>query len=49
MTISIWLAVGIITMMMGITGIYIGKIYDRVKGRPIFIIGETCNFEDESK
>lgn len=49
MTISIWLAVGILTMMMGITGIYIGKIYDRVKGRPIFIIGETCNFEDESK
>lgn len=48
-TISIWLAVGIIIMMMGITGIYIGKIYDRVKGRPIFIIGETCNFEDESK
>ncbi len=47
MTISIWLAVGIITMMMGITGIYIGKIYDRVKGRPIFIIGETCNFEDD--
>lgn len=49
MTISIWLAVGILTMMMGITGIYIGKIYDRVKGRPIFIIGETCNFGDESK
>lgn len=49
MTISIWLAVGIITMMLGITGIYIGKIYDRVKGRPIFIIGETCNFEEESK
>lgn len=48
MTISIWLAVGIITMMMGVTGIYIGKIYDRVKGRPIFIIGETCNFEEET-
>lgn len=44
MVISIWLAVGILTMMLGITGIYIGKIYDRVKGRPIFIIGETCNF-----
>lgn len=43
MVISIWLAVGILTMMLGITGIYIGKIYDRLKGRPIFIIGETCN------
>lgn len=46
MVISIWLAVGIITMMLGITGIYIGKIYDRVKGRPTFIIGDLYNFED---
>lgn len=45
MVISIWLAVGILTMMLGITGLYIGKIYDRVKGRPIFIIEETCNFK----
>lgn len=44
MVISIWLAIGIITMMLGVTGIYIGKIYDRVKGRPTFIIDETCNF-----
>ncbi len=41
--ISIWLAVGIITMMLGVTGIYIGKIYDRVKGRPTFIIEDTTN------
>ncbi len=45
--ISIWLAVGIITMMLGITGIYIGKIYDRVKGRPTFIIGETINLDEK--
>lgn len=45
MVISIWLAVGIITMMIGVVGIYIGKIFDRVKGRPTFIIGNTINFE----
>lgn len=45
MVISIWLSVGIITMMLGITGIYIGKIYDRVKGRPTFIIDDLYNFE----
>lgn len=44
LVISIWLSVGIITMMLGITGIYIGKIFDRVKGRPIYIISETFNF-----
>ena len=47
LVISIWLAVGIITMMLGITGMYVGKIYDRVKGRPIFIIEETCNLEEK--
>lgn len=49
MVISIWLAVGIITIMLGVTGIYVGKIYDRVKGRPIFIIDETYNMEDDKK
>ena len=45
LVISVWLAVGIISMMLGITGIYIGKIYDRVKGRPTFIVAETINFD----
>jgi len=47
MVISIWLAVGIITMMLGITGIYVGKIFDRVKGRPTFIIDELYNFDEK--
>ena len=46
MVLSIWLAVGIIMMMLGVTGLYIGKIYDRVKGRPTFIIGDLYNFEE---
>ena len=44
MVISLWLIAGILTMMLGITGLYIGKIFDRVKGRPVFIIGEAINF-----
>ena len=47
MVISLWLIAGILTMMLGITGLYIGKIFDRVKGRPVFIIGETVNFSEE--
>lgn len=43
LVISIWMAVGLLTMMIGIAGLYIGKIYDRVKGRPFFIIKETQN------
>lgn len=47
MVISLWLIAGILTMMLGITGLYIGKIFDRVKGRPVFIIGETINFPEK--
>ncbi len=47
MVISLWLISGILTMMLGITGLYIGKIFDRVKGRPVFIIGETVNFSEK--
>lgn len=45
--ISIWLAVGILSMMLGISGLYIGKIFDRVKKRPLFIIKETCNIDKD--
>jgi dolichol-phosphate mannosyltransferase len=32
---------GIILFMLGITGIYIGKIFEQVKERPLYIIQET--------
>ncbi|MFN5217446.1 MAG: glycosyltransferase family 2 protein [Sphingomonadales bacterium] len=31
---------GIILLMLGIAGLYIGKIFDQVKNRPLFIIAE---------
>lgn len=43
MVISMWLLGGIIIMLIGITGIYIGKIFDRTKGRPLFIIRNKVN------
>jgi dolichol-phosphate mannosyltransferase len=38
--ISIWFLSGIVLTSIGITGIYIGKIFDQVKNRPIYIIDE---------
>jgi hypothetical protein len=29
--------------MLGVVGLYIGKIFDEVKHRPLYIIGETIN------
>ena len=40
---SIWFACGLQLSMMGILGLYIGKIFDQVKGRPSFIIRDVLN------
>jgi Glycosyltransferases involved in cell wall biogenesis len=38
--VSIWFLSGIIITTIGVTGIYIGKIFDQTKSRPVFIIDE---------
>lgn len=38
--VSIWFLFGIMITIIGITGIYIGKIFDQTKDRPAFIIDE---------
>lgn len=41
---SIWFLSGLIIAIMGIIGIYIGKVFERVKDRPVYIIAEKINF-----
>lgn len=45
---SIWFVGGLLLMMLGILGLYIGKIFDQVKGRPIFIVRDLINFNKEN-
>lgn len=40
---------GILMIMLGIIGQYIGRIYDETKGRPIYIIGQKINFGDDDQ
>jgi dolichol-phosphate mannosyltransferase len=40
---SIWLLSGIIIFILGVTGLYVGKIFEEVKERPYFIIKEVVN------
>ena len=42
---TIVLLAGIILVMNGFSNVYIGRIYDEVKGRPNFIVGDTINIE----
>jgi len=40
---SIWFVGGLILFVLGIVGLYIGKIFDQVKERQIFIVRDTLN------
>lgn len=42
---SIWFVGGLILFVLGVIGLYIGKIFDQVKGRPIFIVSEIINYK----
>jgi polyisoprenyl-phosphate glycosyltransferase len=41
--ISIWFVGGLVFMLLGIIGLYIGKIFEAAKGRPIYIIEEIIS------
>lgn len=44
---SIWFVGGLLMFMMGIVGLYIGKIFDQVKERQLFVVDKTINLKDE--
>lgn len=44
--ISIWLLGGLNIFILGIVGLYIDRIFNQVKGRPLFIVAEKLNFDE---
>jgi dolichol-phosphate mannosyltransferase len=45
---SIWFVGGMIMTQIGIVGIYIGKVFDQVKGRPLYVVMDEVNIDKES-
>lgn len=41
---SIWFVGGLMLFVMGIMGLYIGKIFDQVKGHPLYVVRDELNF-----
>lgn len=44
---SIWFVGGLLLFVLGVLGLYIGKIFDQVKGRQLFVIKETINIKEQ--
>jgi dolichol-phosphate mannosyltransferase len=40
---SVWFLAGIIMMILGMLGLYVGKVFEKVKQRPTFIVSQSCN------
>ena len=42
---SIWFVGGILMTQLGVLGVYLGRVFDQVKGRPIFVVRDLVNIE----
>ncbi|TMM58996.1 glycosyltransferase family 2 protein [Maribacter algarum] len=42
---SIWFVGGLVLTVLGVIGIYVGRIFNEVKGRPLYIISKVVNIE----
>lgn len=42
---SIWFVGGLLLLIVGIMGLYLGKVFDQVKGRQLFIVRDTVNLD----
>ena len=49
MIVVVSLLSGVQLITLGFIGEYIGRIYDEVKGRPLYLVSETIGFETEEK
>lgn len=43
--VSLWVLSGLIILIIGIVGLYVGKSFEGIKNRPIFLIDEVLNNE----
>jgi len=43
---SIWVLSGLLMIFLGIVGLYIGKVFESVKNRPLYLIDEKVNYDN---
>ena len=40
---SVWFVGGLVLLVLGIVGLYVSKIFDQVKGRPLYVVKDSIN------
>jgi len=43
---SIWFLGGVVICLLGVIGLYLGKTFDRVKGRPLYLVQDRLNLDE---
>lgn len=44
---SIWFVGGLLLFVIGVLGLYVGKIFDQVKGHPLYVVRDEVNIEQK--
>ncbi|MDD5309567.1 MAG: glycosyltransferase family 2 protein [Deltaproteobacteria bacterium] len=45
MIVSIWFVAGLLLVNLGVLGLYLGKVFDEVKNRPLYVVHKTRNID----
>ena len=43
---SIWFLAGIVIFVLGVIGLYLGKAFDRVKSRPLYLVQYRLHLDE---
>ena len=46
---SIWLLGGVMILCIGITGLYLGRLFNDARGRPYYVVSEYVNFPGQGR
>jgi len=47
--VSVWFLAGLIVFVLGVVGIYVGKVFEQVKHRPLYVVEKTVSVEGNEK
>lgn len=45
----LFLSTGVILLCLGVVGVYLGKVFEQTKGRPLYLVRERLNFAEEQR